>query len=115
MLFVFHLIIKIVFYEFTVFLIRPHRRKCVPCPNINDFVNQTTGNCEECPEGQFPNGERYSCSLCEPDKIINFDDSCKSCPDGYVPSKTRKFCTPCAKSLIAKEGICQSCPVPTKE
>ena len=68
-----------------------------------------------CPEGQYPNGDRYSCSLCKPEERIHWDDSCKSCPDGYVPSKDRKICKPCAKSLIAKEGICQSCPDPAKE
>ena len=100
--------------KFTVLHKRPHRRECELCPSINDIVN-TTGDCEPCAEGSFPNGERTMCFPCKPEEIILFDGSCKLCPDGSVPTANHKFCMSCPKSLIASGGVCKSCPDPIKE
>ena len=100
--------------KFTSLMLRPNRRECVPCPTLNDVVN-VNGDCETCPEGSFPNGDRTSCFLCKADEIIFYDDSCKRCPDGLIPNANRKFCVSCPKSLIADGGMCKSCPNPTTE
>ena len=100
--------------KFTSLMLRPDRRECVPCPTLNDVVN-VNGDCETCPEGSFPNGERNSCSECQPDEIVAFDGSCKRCPDGFVPNYNRRFCKRCPMSLIANAGICEPCPNPETE
>ena len=100
--------------KFTVLPYSPDRRECEPCPNEMNIVN-TNGECEVCPNDSFPNGERNSCSECKPDEIVDYDDSCKRCPDGFVPNTNRRFCFRCPKSLIAKGGVCESCPNPDKE
>ena len=73
------------------------------------------GECESCPDGAFPNGDRNSCSKCKPEEIVHFDGSCKSCPEGFIPNENRRFCKRCPKNLIANEGLCKACPMPEKE
>ena len=90
------------------------RTICEACENDNDIVN-LNGKCETCPEGEHPNGQRDSCSLCKANEIIDFDDICQPCPDGFVPSENRRFCRPCPKGSIAKDGICQACEDPEKQ
>ena len=102
------------FSNFTVLSLSPDRRACEPCSSINDIVN-SNGECEPCPEGSFPDGERRSCSHCKADEKVNFDGSCKRCPDGFVPTENHKFCKQCWRSLIAVDGICQPCPNQEKE
>ena len=93
---------------------RPDRRICEACPSISDIVN-IHGECEPCAEGSFPNGERTACFSCQADEIILYDGSCKRCQDGSIPNEIHRFCVSCPKSLIAKGGICESCPDPNKE
>ena len=100
--------------KFTVLPSRPDRRICEACPSISDIVN-IHGECEPCAEGSFPNGERTACFSCQADEIILYDGSCKRCQDGSIPNEIHRFCVSCPKSLIAKGGICESCPDPNKE
>ena len=106
---------KDLFSKFTVLPHSPDRRECEPCPNVEREIVNNNGDCEECPEGSFPNGEKRACSKCKPDEIIGYKDSCKRCPNGFVPNENRRFCFRCSKSLFADEGICKSCPNPSKE
>ena len=106
---------KQLFSKFTALPYSPDRRECEPCPNLEKEIVNTNGECEPCPEGSFPNGEKNACSKCKPDEIIAYKDSCKRCPHGFVPNKNRRFCIRCPSSLIAKSGICVSCPNPDKE
>ena len=100
--------------KFTTLFSRPHRRECEHCQSLNDIVN-ITGDCETCPEGSFPNGERTACFDCKSDEIIDFYGSCKRCPEGLIPNENRRFCIACPKSLIANDGMCKTCPDPEKE
>ena len=106
--------LKISFCECTALSFSDDRRTCEPCPTLKDIVDDN-GKCATCAEGSFPNGLRNSCSQCQVDEKVDFDGSCKKCPHGFVPDEFRRHCKPCPKSLIAEEGVCNSCPNPEKE
>ena len=95
----------------------PDRTICEPCPepNYRYFVN-SIGECEECPEGEFPNNFRDSCHQCQPNQfLLSFNDQCKNCSEGFVPSDDRKFCKPCPSTQFAEGGKCKPCADPVKE
>ena len=81
---------------------------------LKDIVDMN-GTCVTCEEGSFPNGKRNSCSKCQADEFLTFEDKCKKCELGHIPSESRKFCIKCATTLIANEGACTSCASPNKE
>ena len=81
---------------------------------LQDIVD-SDGNCTTCEEGTFPNGNKDSCSKCQPDEFLTFQDKCKKCSVGHIPSENRQFCKKCPTTLITYKGACTSCTNPTKE
>ena len=69
-----------------------------------------SGQCQDCPTGQVPNGNGTSCLACQTDEIANAGE-CKKCTNfGEVPNLNKTSCIQCPTTKIAIYGHCKDCP-----
>jgi hypothetical protein len=75
----------------------------------------TTGHCELCEAGTFPNSRAEHCLPCPPGTYSDLaereghDGACSVCPDGTEPNEHNTACLPCPAGAAGVAGLCSAC------